>query len=402
MRTWDEVDEAFGTMRSEPIGAPGLATPYEWRDPSRIEPRDWLHGRDVLRGYVGALVAPGAAGKTIFSVARALALVTGRPLLGKRVHGGPKRAWIWNLEDDLEEVSRIIQAACKHWSITPADIGGRLFIDTALGGKPLRLASSGGPDGLQFDTELIMDLTDELRSRRIDYFHVDPFVSSHAVDENSNMEIDKIVKEWALLAHTTSTAVCLAHHTSKAGSGEVTALSARGAVALMNACRTGVTINRMTEEEAARYGIEGGARRRYFRVYDDKSNRAPPADDSDWYRLHSVDLENATEDREGDSVGVVVPWSPPDAFEGVTTDHLSRVQGAVAEGEWREHYSAANWVGRAVAAVLGLDADAKADRVRISSLLKAWIQNGALRVEERKDGKTRQVKRFVVVGEAAI
>ena len=136
----------------------------------------------------------------------------------------------------------------------------------------------------------------------------------------------------------------------------------------------------------------GEKRRRYFRTYDDKPNRALPSDVSDWYRLASVDLENATGLRDSDSVGVAVPWTPPDALDGITEHHLHQVQLAIAEGEWREHASAADWAGRAVAEVLGLDAEDKGDRARITELLRTWIRNGALKVEERRD-KNRQPKR---------
>lgn len=227
-----------------------------------------------------------------------MSLVTGRPLLGKRVFGGPKRAWIWNLEDDADELARIIQAACKHWDISELDIGGRLFVDTALDGQVLKFATSGTSEGLTFNRPLIQDLIEELRDRQVDYLHVDPFVSSHSADENNNMEIDAIAKEWARVAHVGNAAICLAHHTSKSGSGEVTALASRGAVALINACRITLTINRMSEEEAKRFGIEGEKRRRYFRTYDDKPNRAPPSDASDWYRLASVDLERRRRTRQ--------------------------------------------------------------------------------------------------------
>ncbi len=284
-----------------------VATPYVWRDPTTLKPREWVYGRSIQRGHVRAILAPGAAGKTILSVGEALAMATGRNLLGQEVPGGPKRVWLWNLEDDAEELSRIIQAACKHWGITAGDIGGRLFVDSALEGAILKLATSTASDGLQINRPLVSALTDELLGRGIDYLHVDPFVSSHAANENDNMEIDAIAKEWALVAKNAKAGIGLAHHVSKAGAAEVTALSGRGAVALINACRSVLVLNRMSEDEAKRYGIEEEKRRRYFRTYDDKNNRAPPSDASDWFTMASVSLGNGEND-EGDNMGVVIPW----------------------------------------------------------------------------------------------
>ncbi len=107
---------------------------------------------------------------------------------------------------------------------------------------------------------------------------------------------------------------------------------------------------------------------------------------------------------EGDNMGVVVPWCPPDAFEGVTADHLRKVQAAVSAGEWKESSQAKDWVGFAVATAMGLSAEkeAKADRARIGTLLRTWISTGALVVVEKRDPKKREDKKFVEVGEWAV
>ena len=388
-----------GVQKPQPEPVKVVATPYVWRDPTTIKPREWVYGRSIQRGHVRAILAPGAAGKTILSVGEALAMATGRNLLGQEVPGGPKRVWLWNLEDDGEELARIIQAACKHWSIGPEHIRDRLFVDSALEGAILKLATSTPSEGLVINRPLVAALTDELLGRGCDYLHADPFVSSHSANENDNMEIDSIAKEWAMVAKNAKCGVGLAHHVSKAGAAEVTALSGRGAVALINACRSVLVLNRMSDDEAKRYGIDEEKRRRYFRTYDDKNNRAPPSDKSDWYTMASVSLGNGVND-EGDNMGVVIPWSPPDAFEGISVEHLRRVQAAIAAGEYKAHHSATDWAGIAVADVLGVSVADKGDKARITRMLAAWIENDVLRVEERKDGN-RQMKKFVVVGRAA-
>ncbi len=391
------LDGGRDKPQAEPVKV--VATPYVWRDPTTIKPREWVYGRSIQRGHVRAILAPGAAGKTILSVGEALAMATGRNLLGQEVPGGPKRVWLWNLEDDGDELARIIQAACKHWSIGPEHIRDRLFVDSALEGAILKLATSTASEGLVINRPLVAALTDELLGRGADYLHVDPFVSSHAANENDNMEIDSIAKEWAMVAKNAKCGVGLAHHVSKAGAAEVTALSGRGAIALINACRSVLVLNRMSDEEAKRYGIDDEKRRRYFRTYDDKNNRAPPSDKSDWYTMASISLGNGEND-EGDNMGVVIPWSPPDAFEGVSVEHLRRVQATIASGEYKAHHSATDWAGIAVADVLGVSVANKGDKARVTRMLAAWIENDVLRVEERKDGN-RQMKKFVVVGRAA-
>jgi hypothetical protein len=55
-----------------------------------------------------------------------------------------------------------------------------------------------------------------------------------------------------------------------------------------------------------------------------------------------------------------------------------------------------------VASVLGLDLNNKAAKARVQGLLRVWEENGALRIEERRDKATRQEKKFVAVGRWAM
>jgi hypothetical protein len=387
----------FGSVapKLKAVGPINGARPYIWRDPETIPTRKWLYGRDLLRGTVTVVVAPGGTGKTALLTGTALALATGRAILHKPIHEGRLRVWIWQLEDSVEEMARAVQAACLHWNISRGDIVGRLFLNSALDGDELKVASEDR-DGVTIRWPTVDAVADELIEKGIDVLIVDPFVSSHDVNENSNTAIDAVAKAWAMIAVRANCSIVLVHHVSKAGSAEVTANSARGAVALTAAARSVLALNRMSEAEAKNFGIDGERRRRYFRSYDDKANRAPPADASDWFELVSVSLGNGPDG--GDSMGVVVPWSPPNAFEGVTGADLLAVQHKVASGEWRKDAQSPDWVGRAVAAALGLSITD--DRARIARMVKVWIDNGALVVTSGVDGK-RNKRDFVAVGEWA-
>lgn len=401
----DRFDRALSLGANDKI-EPGVfisATPYAWRDPSSIPLRPWVYGRQFLRGSVTLVVAPGATGKTALLGGTALALVTGRSFHDHQVWDRPQRVWLWNLEDSGEEVARLLQAAALHWRIGPDDIGDRLFVDSALDGAELKMAIEDH-QGFKICRPVVEALVSELEARAIDVLVIDPFVSSHSVGENDNGAIDAIAKEWARIAVRANCAVVLVHHSKKMAGGEVNAESSRGASALVNAARSALVLNRMTTDEAKRYGIEGEAHRRYFRVYDDKPNRAPPADSSNWYQLASVALGNGVNGSDGDSLPVVLPWSPPDAFDGVSADDLYRVQLAVDGGEWKESAQAKNWVGIAVAETLGLSADkgSVADRAKINGLLRVWYANKALISIDRRDDGRREIKTFVKVGVWAV
>lgn len=345
-------------------------------------------------------IAPGAVGKTALLMGRALALSTGRSLLGKLVWNGPHRVWLWNLEDSKLELTYLLEAARLHWNISEEDLGGRLFLDSGLSGAELCIASEDN-NGFKIHEPVVDELVTELLSRQVDVLMVDPFVSSHQVNENNNTAIDAIAKKWARVAVQANCAVYLVHHTRKPNGAEVTAELSRGAGALANAARSVETLNRMTEAEAGGFGITGKSYRRYFRAYDDKGNRAPPADESDWYHLASVDLGNSETDN-GDSIQVVLPWTPPDAFNGVTADHLRRIQEVIAGSDWKESsQSRTDWAGNAVADVLSIDVGDSSGKERIKKLLKTWIGTGALTVERIKDtNKGREVP-FIRVGKWA-
>jgi hypothetical protein len=96
----------------------------------------------------------------------------------------------------------------------------------------------------------------------------------------------------------------------------------------------------------------------------------------------------------------VTPWQWPDALEGVSTADLRAVQAAVGKGRWRENAQAKDWAGVAVATVLKLDPKDKADKAKISALLKTWIANGMLTTVEGLDDK-REKRSFIEVGAPA-
>lgn len=372
------------------------ATPYDWRDPTKIPRRQWVFGRWLLNGTVAVVVAPGGMGKSTFISGMALSLASGREYLGKTVWGGPKRVWVWNQEDDLDELSRSLQAAAKLHGLEPADISDNLFVDSAMDGTPLCTATEDR-NGVHLLEPVYDAIKEELLRRGIKVLIIDPFVSSHEVDENSNTKIDKIVKAWARVAKAAECVIVLVHHTSKVGSAEVNTNSARGASALTSAARSLLTLNRMTTDDAKKYGIEEEQRRSYIVVSDDKHNRTP-AEKGTWFHLKSVELGNGTFEHLGDSVAALEPWLPPTThIRQPTTWELFEIQRLVNAKAYRENDQATEWVGNAIAGVLQLDLKNAADKRRVKDVQKDLIISKFLRVEPRKDGASKH-RSFVVTG----
>jgi len=364
------------------------ASKFQLGDEATIPRRQWLYGYHLIRKFVSVTIAPGGLGKSSQVLAEAVAMASGKSILGHEVFK-PIKVWLWNLEDPRDELNRRIAGIAKHYGITNEDIGDRLFIDSGRE-QELCLAIAGNK-GPQIQQEVVDNLISEITDNGIDVLIVDPFISSHALDENSNPAMDAVAKTWGRIADKTGIAISLVHHTRKqSGDTEVTADSARGAKALVDAARDVRCLTRMTDEEAKSADVDN--HRSYFRVYSDKANLAPPADKSEWYKLENILLSN------GDSVGVVTTWKWPDPFEDVTTQDLKSVQIALQDKQCRESVQATDWVGNEIAHVLGWDAKDPADKSKIKALLNTWIANKALKRDEVTDDKGKK-RPIIVVGE---
>ena len=366
------------------------ATPYTWTDPGSIKPRQWLYDRFLIRGFVSVSIAPGGVGKSTLAIAEAVALTTGKSLLGKHT-GTAKRVWLWNLEDPRDELERRIQAVCQHFNISADDLRDRLFVDTGRE-QELCLAISGR-NGPELQNIVIDNVVEQMIENEIDCLIVDPFISSHAVSENDNPAIDMVVKAWGRIADRTNAAIHLIHHSRKqSADAETNADSARGAKALVDAARDVRVLNRMTADETLKAGVDN--HRLYFRTYSDKANLSPPVDKSDWYRLENVSLSN------GDYVGVVVPWAWPDPLDGVTVNDLFAVQKLIHGKQYRKDVRSENWIGNAIADVIGADLSDDNEQAKVKFMLKTWLESGVL-VAKQVVTDSRNKAWIVEVGEWA-
>lgn len=394
----DEDEGRFAPMNAEPR-APRerlRATPFILRSPAAIPPRRWLYGRHFIRRYVTTTVSPGGFGKTSLLLVEALAMVTGKPLLGVAVPHR-LRVWVWNGEDPQDETERRLAAACLHFGIRPDEVEGRLFIDSGRD-TPIKIASRNR-DATVIAEPLVDDLVAEITERRIDQLIIDPFVASHDVPENDNSAVDRVAKTWGRVAEAGNCGVELVHHVRKAGQGQTTYTveDARGGSALIGAVRSARVLNGMSAEEAQQAGVPAETRRRFFRVDDGKSNMQPPAEGASWHELVSVALGNETPEAPGDFVGVVTSWSLPTLSDALRPGDLREIQVRIAGAVWAENVQAANWAGKAVAEVMGLDP--QEDRGRISRLLTMWRKNGTLKTETVHNPRTGRDQTTIVCGE---
>ncbi len=364
------------------------ATPFVWRDPAKIPKRASIYGRHYIRKFVSCTIAPGALGKSSLTLAEAIAICTGRPLLGiaptERTN-----VWYWNGEDPQEETERRIAAICQRYEIDGRELEGSLFIDSGRV-SPIKLARVIKGE-IAIDAELATDICATIKQNSIGVFSLDPFISAHDVPESDNTHIDAVVKKFAHISEETESSIDFCHHVRKASNGqwETTVEDARGAIALINAARSVRVLNRMTKDQAEQTRVVDP--RFYFRADNGKTNLAPPGE-AKWFHLAGVELAN------GDHVAVVEPWKFPSPLDDVTVAHMHAVREMARTRDWRKSPQSKKWIGKAVAELLDLDADKPADQKKIKGILDVWFANGVLAVDERKD-EHRKDRKFVIPGD---
>ncbi|NTA16029.1 bifunctional DNA primase/polymerase [Agrobacterium tumefaciens] len=388
-----DIEPANDNVPQSPI----TATAFKWIDPKTLPRREFAYGSHFIRKYVSVTVSPGGLGKTSASIAESLAMVSGRALLGIKP---PKRlrTWIFNAEDPRDEMERRIMAACIHYKLKPADLEGHLFLDSGRE-QELVVAIEDKKAGVRIQQPIVEAVVEQIERYGIDVMIVDPFVSTHGVNENDNGAIDKVAKLWAQIADYTNCSIDIVHHLRKVADREATVEDARGAVSLIGAARSVRVLNRMSEEQAGEAGINKEDRFGYFYTTYGKSNLTPLSHKAEWRHLVSTPLGNGTGlAQPQDFAPVVTEWHWPSAEDvagDLTDDQRASILAAVSASDYKKSPKAKNWVGSAVAYAVGLDLDDTVQRRRASSLVTALTREGALVEREERDPVRRELAVFV-------
>ncbi len=379
--------------------APLAAVPAALPDPAAIPPREWLYGTRLVRRFVSVLAAPGGAGKSAVALGQAVALATGRPILGETVHHAAP-AWVMDLEDPPDEMDRRLAACLRLHGLADDAVRGRLYLHS---GRQRRVTIATLADGMTIAFPDRDAVAEAASARGIGLIVVDPFVKSHALDENSNPHMDAAATAWAEIAERAGAAVLLVHHVRKLSGGTVDVEAARGAKALTDAARSAAVLTSMTAEDALRLGVAPAERRRLVRLDDAKSNMAPLAEQARWFRLVGIRLGNGTATYPaGDSVAAAAPWQPPNPFADLSPADANRALDAIAAGPgegllYTAHRRGAEvsdrWAGRVLEG-FGLD-EATAARV-----LAAWLRSGVLEETEYRHPQQRRSRRGLKVNDA--
>ena len=135
----------------------------------------------------------GGTGKSSLSIVEALAMTSGKALLGAAVPR-PLRVVLVNLEDSRNTMDKRIAAVMRFYGLTPADIGDRLIVK-AKGEIKIKVAQLSRSGEVVRNRPIITALIKlMLDHHQADVLSIDSFVRTHEVNENDNSAMLEVVE----------------------------------------------------------------------------------------------------------------------------------------------------------------------------------------------------------------
>ena len=359
---WEQTeaeDNGLECVALDPVGA------------ANIPPRPWAYGRFLLLGSAAVIGAVDGGGKGAIAVVMALAMITGKPLLGEHVwRSGPVA--IVSYEDDETEWHRRLAAACIQYGLDYATVLPSIhFIRhprRRVSFVTLQESEILYPDGDQ--------IIERLKGIKAALLIVDPFNHAHDLDDgNNNVMVAKVAREMSRIAQGSGAAVLVLHHLRKGSTGSPDDLM--GATSLRATFRTCRILSRMDAEIAKQMNINDPWR--FIRIAGSKENYAPPPEKATWFKLIGVPLGNATpEYPDGDDIGVATTWQPRAAFEGMDATVLNAVFAALKQTDHGPFKQARHtpWAGGPLV-ILGGRTEHEAGKI-----IAMWIKSSVLTKEK--------------------
>jgi hypothetical protein len=303
---------AHGEHKHEkPKGKIGWPTPYTGRAAAQIPLRSFILGQHYLIGATSVTASAGGIGKSTLSLLDAVSFCVGRNLLTGELLDRCRRVWVWNAEDDIDEMERRVVGICSNYNVNRADLHGWLFLDSGYD-LPLDLAQGNGK-GTIIQEGLIDLIAARVKELGIEVVMLDPLVALHTMSESDNPGHAKLIRTLSTrLGKPAGCAVDINAHTRKPGTGQesMTVDDIRGPRAIVYSARSGRILHPMSLAEAERYGIEADDRLSYYRLERAKANMAKRGTIC-WVRMIEVPIANRPDGSYGDIIAVPIIWTPP-------------------------------------------------------------------------------------------
>jgi len=293
-----------------------------------------LHGSDLYRGEITVLSSAGGSAKTTWALAMAVALTTGKPLLGQQPPR-PLKVLIANVEDQRGETLMRLSAVLDHHQIPRTALDNRVFVLGTEQAQSLVLtevASGNGRERLR--PEGFAYLSSLIEMAKCDVVILDPLISLIPYGLNDGGIMSTVATKLKQIAETLDCAIMLVAHTRKGSNAQTDGADATaGSSQIINRARVGLGLMTMSAAEAITHGVFPGEEWRYKKLINTKANLSPMQGER-WIEIVSVGAGNATPEYPGeDKVPVAIPYSVNAATTSWITPQIQRdALGAVAQG----------------------------------------------------------------------
>jgi len=344
-------------------------------------PRDKLLGNTFCKEFLSGLISPGGIGKTSVRLLQAVAVSCGRTdangigISGERVYKRSK-VLILCLEDSEKELNRRLWALALHYGILPEELDGWLYVDTPIG---LKLATINNKKQ-RISGGLEQAVRDAIAKYQLDLVIFDPLADAHELDENAAGDMNYVAGLLTRMAIELTIAIDSPHHARKGASSPGDPDAIRGSTAIPAKSRIVYSLTAMSVKEAQGFGLNPEDRHLYLRVDRSKVNIAP-ARETQWFKLMSVDLGNATENNPySDYVQAAEPWSPPATWQGMEPDTVEAILLGIDEGmpngqRYGNHHNASE--DRQAWRLVRRFCPEK-DESACQEIIKTWMREGTL------------------------
>ena len=231
-------------------------------------------------GTVGALIAPGATGKSFWALEAAMSVacpIPGGDLLGLEPKNSGRVVYI-AAEDGIDTIHERVYDTARHLQPEVFEaICEQMSIEPVLGKQLDIMALEWTEQVLEWarDTRLVV---------------IDTLSRIHQLEENSNGDMSRLLSTLEFISAETGTAILFVHHASKAasfGSDTDHQHASRGASVLTDNARYAGAIVKMSEKEAGedQYDVAESRRDYFVRYSVTKNNYGSPLTDR-WYQRH--------------------------------------------------------------------------------------------------------------------
>ncbi|RVJ00932.1 AAA family ATPase [Sinorhizobium medicae] len=346
------------------------------RPGKQIPQRPWIARGLLLQKCITELIAATSVGKSNFGLALAMHLAAGRNF-GRFFINDRIRVAILSVEEDADETDRRCTAMAERYGFDDdKDLSGYFFRIRCRSDDNYVLARAD-KKGVVRATSNLEELEKRLSSIGIDVLIIDPFVEVWEGDENDNGQIKQAAGLIRSLARNLEIGCLLMHHVRKGAVDPGDIDAGRGGSSLGGLVRLAFTLTGMTPEQAEFFGVKDeDLRRSLVRLDNAKANYLPKNSETDWFRFESIEIGNGNDENpEGDSAGVLVSWTPPGLFAGISNHKigiaLDRIAAGLEDGRlFTFHKQAKRWAGLVLVEEFGWTEE-MAQRG-----LKAWKESG--------------------------